>query len=417
MKSKPVTLAVAALAVGAAALAGGCDMDVQNPNVIEARDIDPEAEGTMLAKSAMQDWTRAYQWFAYYSGYFTGEFVSAHIQDFANHSSQRNVQPDETNGEYWAPVSRARKSSVEVLEFLAETEGAGSDINVARASYAAGYSFLYMADNFCRAAVDVGPEIQRPALLDSAVTHFSRAIEVGQADGSDAALRLVNASRIGRANAYLSQGQEAEARSDAEAVPEGFEFEIKMVSDPQDRRTEEPRLGNQLYRSTWFGDKVLSVGEAYRDLDDPRIEAVPPAEHDISPRDGFTEYWAQNKYPDFDADYRLASHLEARYITAEVDGTDAMLDLIDERRDANGQPAYDGSTSPDSVLAEFLWQKSLDFWLEAKKMADFRRHGEIVPGMPVPGTPYHKPGFDSIGDQTCFPLPLQEIRNNPNIDA
>lgn len=416
MRGKPATIALALLVVGAAALTGGCDMDVQNPNIIEAREINPETEGSMLAKSAMQDWSRAYQWFAYYSGYFTGEFVSAHIQDFANHSSQRNVQPDETDGEYWAPVSRARKSAVEVLRFLEGTEGAGSNINVVRASYAAGYSFLYMADNFCRAAVDVGPEIQRPALLDSAVTHFSRAIDVGQANGSDAALRLVNASRIGRANAYLSLGEDGQARSDAAAVPEGFEYEIQMVSDPQDRRTESPRLGNQLYRSTWFGDKVLSVGEAYRNLGDPRIEAVPPSEHSISPRDGFTDYWAQNKYPGFGADYRLASHLEARYIIAEVDGTDAMEQMIAERRQANGQPAYDGSTAPDSIRAEFLWQKSLDFWLEAKKMGDFRRHGELVPGMPEPGEEYHKPGFAPIGDQTCFPLPLAEIRNNPNID-
>lgn len=409
--------AFVAVAAAALTLTAGCDLDVQNPNIIEARNIDAEKDAAMLAKSAMQDWTRAYQWFVYYSGYFTGEFVSAHIQDFANHSSQRNVQPDETNGEYWAPVSQARKSGAEVLGILRETDGFGSNVNVVRASYVTGYSFLYMADNFCRAAVDVGPAIQRAALLDSAVVHFSRAIETAQANGSQVAMDLGYASQIGRANAYLSAGQADQARADAAAIPEGFVYVIDMVSDPQDRRTEEPRLGNQIYRSTWFGDKVLSVGEAYRNLGDPRIDAVPPSEHDISPRDGFTEYWAQNKYPDFGADFRLASHLEARYIMAEVDGTSAMLDLIQDRRAANGQPSYEGSTAPDSVLAEFLWQKSLDFWLEGKKMADFRRHGEIIPGNPEPGTPYHKPGFDAIGDQTCFPLPLEEIRNNPNISS
>jgi hypothetical protein len=34
--------------------------------------------------------------------------------------------------------------------------------------------------------------------------------------------------------------------------------------------------------------------------------------------------------------------------------------------------------------------------------------------MPVPGTPYFKAGYDPVGDDTCYPLPLAETSNNPN---
>jgi hypothetical protein len=61
-----------------------------------------------------------------------------------------------------------------------------------------------------------------------------------------------------------------------------------------------------------------------------------------------------------------------------------------------------------------MTQKSLDFFLEGKRLGDFRRNGAAVENMPVPGTPYFKAGYDPVGDDTCYPLPLAETSNNPN---
>lgn len=406
-----------AIAAALLVFAVGCELSVTNPNVIEAGDLDPQADASVLAKSSMQDFTEAYQWLALYPGWFTGEIRSAHIQAFANDANRRAIETDVGNldQEAWGPISASRTSAAEVLGFLSDASGPEVPMNRLRASYVAGYTFLSMGEVFCQGTVASGPAIGFQAMMDSAVSHFDRAVDVGSGLSGSEASQLVNASLVGRARAHLQLGQDGQAQSDAQAVPDGFQFHLNYVSDAQDRRTENPRLGNVLYRKTYFGDKVISVAPPFRELDDPRVGAIPPSEHDIQPRDGQTEYWAQTKYESFDADILLASRLEADYIEAEIAGTSAMQQMIDDRRAANGQPAYDGPTDEQSILEEFLWQKTLDFWLEGKRMGDFRRHPDAIREMPEPGTPFHKPAAGPIGDQTCFPLPDSETLNNPNL--
>jgi hypothetical protein len=404
-------LATALLVVGSA-----CELGVTNPNVIEAGDLDPEADAAILAKSSMQDFTEAYQWLVLYPGWFTGELRSAHIQEFANDANRREIDTDSGNldQEAWGPIVTARKSAAEVLGILEDASGPEVEMNRLRASYVAGYSFLSMAIVFCQGTVDAGPALQTSAMLDSAVTHFTRALQTGQGLSGAEAESLTEASRLGRARAHLQAGSTSEALSDAQAIPEDFSYALNYVSDPEDRRVENPRLGNVLFRKTYFGDKVMSVAPAFRELDDPRVGALPPSEHDIQPRDGVTEYWAQTKYTGFESDILLASRLEADYLVAEIEGTDAMLDMIQDRRAANDQPAYDGPVDDGSVLEEFLWQKTLDFYLEGKRMGDFQRHPDAIRAMPEPGAAFHKPAAGPIGDQTCFPLPDTETDNNPN---
>mgnify|MGYP003440760776 CR=1 FL=1 len=70
---------------------------------------------------------------------------------------------------------------------------------------------------------------------------------------------------------------------------------------------------------------------------------------------------------------------------------------------------------PASVLKELLWQKSLDFYLEGQRQGDWRRQPAAMTGIPVPGQAYFKPGFPAIGSKTCYPLPITERDNNPNL--
>ncbi|MBK9978736.1 MAG: hypothetical protein IPP20_12560 [Gemmatimonadetes bacterium] len=112
---------------------------------------------------------------------------------------------------------------------------------------------------------------------------------------------------------------------------------------------------------------------------------------------------------------RIASKLEADYIAAEVAGPTAQLALIAARRTAGGVGAYAGATDAASVLKELLWQKSLDFYLEGQRQGDWRRQPAAMTGIPVPGQAYFKPGFPAIGNKTCYPLPITERDNNPNL--
>ncbi len=398
----------------------GCDLQddllqVENPNVIDAREIDPERDADLLAGSTVQDFAAAYPWQIFYTSYFTGEMLGADIGGSINRAARRDFQGEEGGlVTVFGRLNISRTSAVTLLDVLQGV--AGQEENATKASFVAGYSFVILAETFCRATVAEGPAITPQALLDSAVVHFTHAINAGRTAGTAAADSFANAALVGRARAHLQAGRSSDALTDANAVPAGFRFDVTYVSDLADRGTEDPRVGNLLYDHTYDGDKSLSVAPAFR-LDDPRAEAIGPDVHGIPARDGVTPYWTQTKYAEWDASIRLASRLHADYIAAEAQGTSAMLDVVQERRAANGQPAYTGPTDAPSVLEEFLWQKSLDFFFEGTRMGDSRRHPEAMRALPEPGAEYHKQPFDPIRDQTCFPLPDAEIDNNPNVSA
>jgi hypothetical protein len=212
------------------------------------------------------------------------------------------------------------------------------------------------------------------------------------------------------ARAHLQAGRTAEAIAAARAVPAGFVFNLATIDDPAQRT----RLGNRLWQFT-LDRGSITVAPAYRITDDPRIRFKTPAQHNLAPQDPASgPFFIQDKYPAFNTPLRLASKLEADYIEAEATGTTAQLAFIALRRAANNQPAYAGSQAAADVLTEFFEQKGRDFYLEAKRMGDFRRRPLNVRNLPVPGAPYFKPGFAQIGNQTCWPLPVQETDNNRN---
>ena len=134
----------------------------------------------------------------------------------------------------------------------------------------------------------------------------------------------------------------------------------------------------------------------------------------LTPQDPSADRSIQNKYPAYASPIRLASKLEADYIVAEAGTSADQLALIALRRAAAGLPAYSGATDGASVLTELMNQKGFDFWLEGRRLADFRRNPTNVQYMPAPGAPYFKPGFPAIGNKTCYPIPLAEKDNNPN---
>ena len=55
-----------------------------------------------------------------------------------------------------------------------------------------------------------------------------------------------------------------------------------------------------------------------------------------------------------------------------------MLNLVAARRAANGQPSYSGPTDDSSVLTEFEEQRGREFYLEGKRLGDFRRKAVLL---------------------------------------
>lgn len=398
---------VALLTVAGSLMAVGCSdfLTVENSNFVDAKDIDPVADATTLARSAMQNFATAYSTTVVDGGLFTGEMLSSDINAPGNRKASRNV--DNQVGTQFGSLSAARTLADRLLKELAGTAGETS-VNAARAAMVSGFSMLVMAEYFCVGTINGGPALTTEMMLDTAITRFTRAIDVGRGLGTTEGTQLAEASLVGRARAYLQAGRKPEALADAQAVPSGFTYSLVYVDDLANRG----RLGNGIW-SAIFSQTTWSVAPPYRQLNDPRVITIAPAVNKFVPMDGLTAIWSLAKYTSFASPIRLASKVEADYIAAEAQGTAAMLTLIGQRRTANNQPAYTGPTDASAVLVEFLHQKTLDLFAEGKRMADFRRHPNELPNLQPAGTPYHKPGYAPYGDQNCFPLPFRETANNP----
>jgi hypothetical protein len=407
-------LASSAVVAGALLLAGCNDwLTVPDPTVIDANALDPVADAPILSRSAQQNFAHAYGWMIMYSSWFTGETDVSETFPTRNEFGRRNIviQNGSLNGDVWFPLSQSVASAYLVLN--AGLPNPESNLNVARANFFLAWSYLFMAEHFCRGTVQAGPELSTAAMLDSAVAHFALAISRGTAAGGEGTT-LANAARVGTARAYLQAGNTAQAISAAGAVPAGFTYNLSYVDDLAQRT----RLANRLWQ--FVRDRgSIAVAPIWRTTD-PRVpwlvtSAYSPQDAAYSTDRG-VPYAIQQKYTDYSSPIRLASKLEADYIQAEAEGTSSQLTLIDARRAATGLAAYSGPTDANSVLTEFFTQKGFDFYLEGKRLGDFRRHPNNIIGAPVSGSTYWKPGFAPVGTDICYPLPIAELDNNKNFN-
>jgi len=382
-------------------------LEVEYPNVVSAEDVDPLADATTLSVSALQDLASSYGTYAVFGGIFTGELYSADVNSGGNLMSVRQVDETATNG-YFASMSRARVLATKVLSSLDGTPGASS-VNAARAWNVSGYAFLSFAEYFCSATVDGGPELTTTNLLDSAAANFTKAVVIGTALGASGA-SMKDLALVGRARAHLAVGRKPLALADAQAVSANFRFDLVYIND----LTNITRLGNLIWHQ-FFNIGNAAVAPPFQNLTDPRVQTTSPSVNRLRPMDGVTDMWSINKFNSYAAPIRLASKLEADYVAAEAQGTTAMLALVGARRSANAQPAYTGATDDASVLVEFLRQKTLDFYVEGKRMGDYRRYPTQLPFLVPAGTTYRKPNVPPYGNGRCWPLPIQERTNNPNL--
>ena len=406
-----------AIAAGALVLAACTNwLSVDSPNVIDNDALDPVLDAVLLAKSAQQNFASAYGHLIVYSSWFVGETDVSETFPTRNEFGRRDItiQNGSLDTDVWFPLSQSASSAYLVLD--AVLPNPASNINYARANLVLGFSYVFMAEQFCRGTVRSGPELTTLAMLDSAVAHFTLAISRGDAAGGEG-LILANAARVGLARAHLQAGRLPEAIAAAGTVPAGFNYNLNYIDDLAQRF----RLANRM----WFYVRdrgSIAVAPIWRTTTSDTLRVPWLVQSVYAPQDAAyasdrgVPYAIQQKYRDYNIPVRLASKLEADYITAEAQGTAAQLVLIDARRAAFGQLAYSGPTDASSVLTEFFTQKGFDFYLEGKRLGDFQRYPTNIIGLPVPGSTYWKPGFAPVGNNTCYPLPITEIDNNTNLN-
>ncbi len=393
--------------------ATGCSDEfvrVTNPNLIDASTVDPVADAAALSFSVQQNWSVAYGWMAIYGAWFSEEANVSDTFPTRNEFGYRIITDlnGSLNTDVWTPLSRTIAAGKQVLDL--ELPAPSTNMNVARAATFRAFAMLQMATDFCSGTFSGGPELNTAQMLDSAVFWFSKGAEVGKANGSADGAALANAAMVGRARAKLQKGDNAGAAADATQVPAGFVFNVRYTDDLANR----DRLSNAQYIYS-FTRGSLSVAPWYRQ-NDPRVTYNEPGKTTANPQDQVPGgFYQQTKFPGFAAPVRLASKLEADFIAAEASGdVSTQLALIAARRSANGRPAYNGATDAASIKVELFNQRALEFFLEARRVADMRRSPASVVTITPVGAPYFKPGYGNVGPNTCYPIPRAETDNNGN---
>jgi hypothetical protein len=402
------------LAITTALGASACNMDVINPSVIDAATFNPNSDGQTLALSAQTNMFSAYQSVALYGGLIADELWTGAARVQTSRLSARTfASTDDINTVFHAPLSLAVASNENAISALQQGAGAATDLNLARASMNLGFSLELMAETMCAGVIQGGPSLTVAQLLDSSITRFSNAITVAAAANA-AGTSLLNQSRVGLARAYLQRGSYTLADQTAALVPAGFQANIVTSANASTQAT----LGNQIYGST-AGNQLVAPNR-YR-IQDSRLPI------DSTSRAGTTlnglKLVLQNKYTGYASPIRLASGLEAQYISAEAvlhgsSNTAPALTLIANRRTAGGQAVYVGGVDSLSVITELLNQRARDFWLEGKKLGDLRRNPSVslasVLTDPVGAAFYIPARVPAFGSNFCAPIPPQETGANPN---
>lgn len=430
-------VAVIALTVGA------CDsiLEVETPYTIAANSIDPVEDAATFSNSAWQNYAVSLGDAALYEAWFTNELRVGDTFPTRNEFGRRFLDDrNSTMAGIWDNLSRAVASAEDGIVDLDELED--TNINVTRLYLAAGFAALTMADGWCTGVIRAGgpeaptPELSTAQMLDHAITRFEQAIASGTANGTDDGIAMANAARVGLARAHLFAGNNGQVAGAVAGVPADFTYEAVYIDDASNRG----RLGNGIYYYSGASPLRESgvVGPEWRALgqgEDVTAEAPFAAEMAGDARvawkydgrtaqDGVHAYVFQTTMPLWSSPIVVASGLEARYLTEQASGTDASrMALINERRAANGLDPFGGGDS-DTVLEELLHQKGRDFWLTARRMADWRWYtgdGSInrtahFRFIIEPTDDYYKPEVGGMGTDICFPLPYNEYSRNPDID-
>ena len=406
---------------GLAALTlAGCNIDVTDPTTVPASTIDPLADARIFSLSAQQNYYVAYGSLINNTAVYSNETWSGAVRPETNDIG-RHVIIDtnvDLSGAFWAPMQVVIGTNDQVVEVLRGTPTFNTDINAARSSLWSGMAIEQLAEIFCEGVLHVGPPLTTAQMLDSAIVRLQQAITVASAitaslpatsPTSIEATKILNIARVGLARAYLTKGDNQAAITAAAQVPATFVSSTVHVDDAQARA----RLSNGVF-ITSSGTTQIVAG-LYRALNDPRVTFVDAG---INAQDATNRLFRQTKYASFTAPIRIASGLEARYISAEAQleasgNTAPALALIAERRTAGSQPAFTGTTVA-VVLAELMDQRARDFWLEARHLGDILRNPTAAALVPPEGSPFYKPQLGNFLPITCLPIPFLEKANNPN---
>lgn len=406
----------------------GCNdiLEVDDTGAIQEQDLtDPEMVD-LIVNGARGEFQDAYANLSLTSAVFSGEAFIDHTNiDWRNFSLLSFNDNNVINAQLYTNLQQLRASSEDGLERMDEvlgTQEVSQNLDAAYLQVYAGYSYIYLGENFCSAPINLSEAYSSDELLQRAITAFGEAIttaENAEQAGRDAATaaEVLNLANLGIARAHLQLGNDSEAIQFATEVDESFEA-WAYYSDNSNREN-----------NTWAqianpgADTWISVNNQFQNLNDPRITHVTDAFTGLNGNDIYPPFrpyhfdgWDVNTPDNFisrSTNIRYASGLEAQYIIAEAEGpTGDTEDFVNERRDVGNQSSV--SLSGEELMEELRNQRARDFYLTGRRLADMRRYLDRYDVDLFP-TGTYPVGNETYGDARCYVIPLDEKVGNPNL--
>lgn len=432
---------------GGLALASGlvltaCDLEVDNPTMIEDRDLDNPDAVPAIAAGVAGDF--AYATVVPGGGglYVAGAMLTDELVHVGTWVGLRGLSDGESRNDWnesqsrWAEPSQARWVAEQGIERIsAIIDDPESNPHLARVTHWAGHANRVMGDNFCQAVINGGPLEEHTVYYDRAEGYFTDAIAIATAaDLNDYRLSAVG----GRAHVRMMAGDWAGAVADAGEIPTDFVFR-------QIHSTNSGRENNDLYWWGYLRGEASVWGTPFAEwglnLDDPSVDGDPRVTFNVSPKlggDGRRPFYRQRKFQSYDDDIAVVRGTEMRLIEAEAllrEGQFlAAVDKINEvRRHNNDAHGYSlpmvAALSVEDAWPLLMRERGLEMWLEGKRLPDIRRWMEspgYVPfsvvrdearGEPASSDPWVNvltaDIIDQVGDM-CLPVSKQEYDSNDN---
>jgi hypothetical protein len=394
-------------------------LDIEAPNQVATSTLEDPVQASLLVNSAVADFECAFVGYIVGAGLHGDELANAHgwaaYWDFDRRTSSPGGSPYATmncasgqGGGIYTPLSTARfqaDNAVRLLEGWTDAQVANRASLIATAAAYSGYSLILLGEGMCSTAIDLGPELTRAQTWDAAKTRFDKAITAAQTANNT---EILNMARVGRARAKLNLGDLAGAQADAALVPSGF-IKNATYGDTPVRRY------NHIHNQNVRGGNVV-IEDDFQNL---TVEGVPDTRVAVQNLGTNTfgvvqrPWWITTKYNSLGASVPIARYAEAQLIVAEGRGGQQAVDIINALRAGRSLPPYTGGVGAAEVRDLIIQERARELFLESQHLGDKLRYN--LPFTPAAGTTFPYIG-GQYGNVTCFPLPLRERQNNPNVD-
>ena len=420
--------------LSALAATGACNdfLAVDNPSAIQATELTDPRYATLIANGVVGEFQPMLGNVAWWNGVYTDELYNRAVFFEEGLIDQRNVT--ENNGTFsfflYGPLHRTRWLADDGVARLKTilADSASKDLRVARSLAYGGYAYLYLAEMMCVSPIDRSAPKTPDDLTATAIARFNEAVTIAtaakaaQASPTSAVSLAADSVRwfalVGTARANLYVNNKAAAAAAAATViaqaPVNWEFRVYYSANSA---RENNWFWNRLNQST-SGSMINTPFQAMAgDPRVPRIATGARANVPLSPA-GFSSWSNTVAGADFvqGGFQRIASRLEAEYIAAETNGsTPATLAFVNARRAVGLQAVV--TLAGDALMAELRDQRRRDLFLSNHRLGDLRRYKRYLnldefPRGTYPGT---TTGETYNASATCWPLPLAEINDNPNV--